>query len=378
MPTFECRWAECKFTTKSGHDMREHIRSVHKQEFSARCCRCLWDSCPKKDMEYQTLNGFTKHIENEHVALFPDTAAPTPVVRPRVSQLTDAPALKNPRPSYQCGWDGCAFSSSSKQDVVDHIRNVHIKDFSARYCKCLWERCPKKSREYHTVSGFTEHIESQHVSLFLDNHPLPPVDDPIETPTVYSCKWDKCTYSSTSKQDVVDHIRTVHIKDYSVYNCKCLWDHCPKKSKKYGTVSGFAKHIESEHVSLFLDNPPRPPPLPPVDGQVVTPTVYFCEWDKCTFSSTSEQAVLDHMRDVHLKDIGRTLFLNDNENDIVFPDDDDKKKLEEDVKKERDKKKRKKGGGKKKQEKGADRKKRYEDDKKKQKEKVIIVKVVTG
>jgi len=74
---FACQWGRCKFTSPSGPEMKKHIRSKHIQDYHPeRYCRCLWKDCPKckSNYEYQTAAGYAKHIENEHVSMFPDKA----------------------------------------------------------------------------------------------------------------------------------------------------------------------------------------------------------------------------------------------------------------------------------------------------------------
>ena len=73
MPTFECKWYRCNYTTRSGNAMREHIRSNHIENYSSRHCHCLWKKCPRYDYEYLTYDGFANHIESEHVHMFPRT-----------------------------------------------------------------------------------------------------------------------------------------------------------------------------------------------------------------------------------------------------------------------------------------------------------------
>ena len=72
---------------------------------------------------------------------------------------------------FVCEWGKCQFSTDSSNAMQEHIRNKHIAAFKGgRYCRCLWDGCPRGRYEYKTKAGYERHIEMEHVSTFSTSH----------------------------------------------------------------------------------------------------------------------------------------------------------------------------------------------------------------
>lgn len=58
----------------------------------------------------------------------------------------------------RCLWDQCSLSFSSINDIVAHIKQIHVENEKAPDFVCRWKSCVRKGEPLPTKSSLTAHI----------------------------------------------------------------------------------------------------------------------------------------------------------------------------------------------------------------------------
>ena len=137
-----------------------------------------------------------------------------------------------------CPLDPCDFKSPFKSKVKQHARDVHGK------------RCVK--------------LEDMKVLNVL-------VDAPKRYAYNYPCSWTKCKEKFVTKQEVIDHVQTVHGQSISMEDIDNLPSFtCEYCNQKFFNVSTKKAHITNAH---FAGNPQRNWDVkPPIFEDVLPPS----------------------------------------------------------------------------------------------------------
>ena len=82
------------------------------------------------------------------------------------------------------------------------------------------------------------------------------VDKPIELP--YYCRWNECTVTKATEEEIFKHILQDHLKDQT--QMKCQWKNCTKfHDKPIESITILASHLKTHFPLKKLDKPTPPP-----------------------------------------------------------------------------------------------------------------------
>ncbi|XP_054162655.1 zinc finger protein 11-like [Oppia nitens] len=148
--TYRCDYIGCRWLAPNELILKKHMQS-HKQ------LRCSWPGC-----QYKTI---FKSVLKKH----------------EVVHSTER--------NWLCCWPGCDYRAKRKKELISHTVKHTVTDNNF---VCDWPECGKRFRTAYTMKT--------HQTIHKGTVP------------VMSCEWEGCLYKSIRKQNMTQHINSVHLK----------------------------------------------------------------------------------------------------------------------------------------------------------------------
>jgi KRAB domain-containing zinc finger protein len=348
-PTFECK--DCAYTTKFRGSLYRHVTSAHSKETRFSC-----EDCGSHYAEHFEL---VRHVEINSYVKEDGSTGMKALKKNDYSEMgsDEDPSFSNDTGEIviQC-CHLCKFKSDSQRNLARHIRTVHgEKKFSctncekkfaskrvlnqhiARSCKVLKQKqkfqktpanpadsvekdeesgefkcslCPFTSTE---DSNVINHIEKIHVKLVCNicSAEFSPDDDLSEhncgnkgdaasgtdgASKIYNC--DECDYTSTFRNNVAKHMRSIHQKEKKYLCSDCGSQFNEQKSLNYHLEKNKIVHSDGSvefSCAKFTKLPSRA-------GEHVhkdeISNIFLCKI--CDYNSQSQTDTKRHIQRVHL------------------------------------------------------------------------------
>ncbi|KAI7896816.1 uncharacterized protein EV154DRAFT_175250 [Mucor mucedo] len=137
---------------------------------------------------------------------------------------------------HPCLWNHCDASASSLDQLISHIRDIHIGSGKAAYY-CEWSGCSRNQKPF-----LKRHKMQNHMRTHTGERP-------------FECHIEECDKKFSRPDSLNTHIKThSSIRPYA-----CPVDNC---GKAYFHSRSLRKHAKSHETSSSLTPPPPPTALP--------------------------------------------------------------------------------------------------------------------
>ena len=225
----------------------------------------------------------------------PSTASSSPSLPPFSPSLHAPSPFALPTQSFPCMWASCGCAFNNLSDLVGHVNlqhlcaiNTHptlpVNDISQSPLFCHWGDCAtfpspssipsssSASSDDDVLNILAAHLMQDHLGLsFPPSATLQPladprdISDPVHQPSIspnppshdcsgtHVCKWQICTQTFPSCNDLTAHIASVHIGGGKAHY-ECLWEGC----NRHGTNGFSSKQKISRHLQVRVSSHSMP------------------------------------------------------------------------------------------------------------------------
>lgn len=256
--------SECPVSSTSSAFSSPHISQAatrftpvslpqHLPQFSPRMFTCLWADCKST---FPSLMELVGHVNLDHLRLPNST-------KDSASQQLGSNVLRNQQfdpNALSCHWGECAMlpctesiSSSSATAFTDTVLNVlttHLmQDHLGINHPFPQSTMVRTTPPPKTPPTRTENIPRDESPTDARPYPSPQhKSDSLDFPStdaIKPCKWNGCTQTFSSPDDLTNHILSAHIGSGKA-QYECCWEGCSRNGKQgFSSKQKVARHMQS-------------------------------------------------------------------------------------------------------------------------------------